>query len=72
MDPYYIGAGRGCGASAGCLIVIAAFKAPAELPVSTMSGQPVEQRSRHLGLCEDAVASTEVRLWSQLNWANGR
>src|SRR4030081_412035 len=52
-----VGAGRGCGdgASAGCVIVVAAFEAPAVvtgLDDVTVVGQAVEQRGRHLGIAK--------------------
>src|SRR6516164_1330991 len=54
-----VGAGRGCGdgASAGCLIVVAAFEAPAVvagLDDVAVMGQAVEQRGRHFGIAEHA------------------
>src|SRR6266481_3785922 len=54
-----VGAGRGCGdgASAGCVIVVAAFEAPAViagLDDVAMVGQAIEQRGRHLCVAEHA------------------
>ena len=54
-----VGAGRGCGdgASAGCVIVVAAFEAPtvvAGLDDVAVVGQAVEQRGGHLGVAEHA------------------
>jgi len=43
--------------SAGCVIVLSAFKAPAVvagLDDVTVMGQPVEQRGRHFGIAEHA------------------
>jgi hypothetical protein len=59
-----VGAGRGCGdgASAGCVIVAAAFEAPAViagLHDVAMMGQAVEQRGSHLGVIEHAGPFTE-------------
>src|SRR6516165_903189 len=59
-----VGAGRGCGdgASAGCLIVVAAFKAPTVvtgLDDVTVMSEPVEQRGGHLGIAEHAGPLSE-------------
>jgi hypothetical protein len=49
-------------ASAGCVIVVAAFESPAVIAglddVAVM-GQPVEQRGRHLGVAEHAGPFSE-------------
>ena len=54
-----VGAGRGCGdgASAGCLMIITAFEAPAVVAALNdiaIVGQAVEQRGGHLGIAEHA------------------
>src|SRR5207344_1633621 len=62
-----VGAGRGCGdgASAGCLIVVAAFKTPAVVTglddVAVVS-QAVEQRGGHLGVAEHARPFAECQI----------
>ena len=62
-----VGAGWCCGdgASAGCLIVVAAFKMPAVvtgLDDVTVMGQAVEQRGRHLGIAEHARPFAECQI----------
>ena len=52
-----VGAGQDCGdgTSAGCVIVVAAFESPAVIAGLEVMGQPVEQRSRHLGVAEGMI-----------------
>src|SRR4030081_2978584 len=62
-----VGAGRGCGdgASAGCVIVVAAFEAPAVgsgLGDGTSVGQAVEQRGRHLGIAKHTGPLSECEI----------
>src|SRR5260221_9330530 len=62
-----VGAGRGCGdgASAGCVIVVAAFEAPAVvtgLDDVTVVGQAVEQRGRHLGIAKHTGPLSECEI----------
>ena len=62
-----VGAGWGCGdgASAGCLIVVAAFKTPAvvtSLDDVTVMSKAVEQRSGHLGVAEHAGPFAEGQI----------
>src|SRR4030081_3583431 len=62
-----VGAGRGCGdgASAGCVIVVAAFEAPAVvtgLDDVAVVGQAVEQRGRHLGIAKHTGPLSECEI----------
>src|SRR3981081_3558137 len=62
-----VGAGRGCGdgASAGCVIVVAAFEAPTVvtgLDDVTVVGQAVEQRGRHFGVAKHTGPLSECEI----------